>query len=211
VLESDLRETFDRDGVDGRLTWFCEPPRWSVNVAERNLRVEPAAQTDFWQKTHYGFEADNGHFLFVPVVGDFVLTTHVRFHPVHQYDQAGLMIRLSPNCWLKTSVEYEPHEQNRLGAVVTNAGYSDWSTQGFPDDRREVWLRIRREATDYLVESAEDGRRWTQLRMARLLDDRDGESVAAGLYACSPQKSGFVAEFSLLHVQHGRADDVPSQ
>lgn len=201
---SDLTETFDHDTLDSRLGWFNEPPRWSVDMAAGCLRVEPAANTDFWQKTHYGFEADNGHLLSLLVAGDFVLTTHVRFSPVNQYDQAGLMVRLSPECWIKTSVEYEPHEANRLGVVVTNAGYSDWSTQAFPDDRRDVWLRIRRESTDYLVESSGDGDRWTQLRMAHLLDDRDGIAVDAGLYACSPQGSGFVAEFGQFSVVHGR-------
>jgi len=201
--ESDLTEAFDRPVLDSKLRWTNEPPRWSVDTAARCLRVEPAANTDFWQKTHYGFEADNGHLLSLPVVGDFVLTTHVHFSPVNQYDQAGLMVRLSPECWIKSSVEYEPREANRLGVVVTNAGYSDWSTQAFPDDRRDAWLRIRRESTDYLVESSEDGARWTQLRMAHLLDDRDGAAVEAGVYACSPQGSGFVAEFTLFSVVQG--------
>jgi regulation of enolase protein 1 (concanavalin A-like superfamily) len=195
---------FDGTILDERLTWFCEPRDWSVSTVERTLRIEPDAHTDFWQKTHYGFEADNGHFLSLPSPGDFVLTTHVRFNPVHQYDQAGLMVRLSPDCWLKTSVEYEPDEPNRLGAVVTNGGYSDWSTQEFPDERREIWLRVRRESTDYLVESSVDGNRWTQIRMARLLGDDSDKPVAAGLYACSPKERGFVAQFSLLRLQRGR-------
>jgi regulation of enolase protein 1 (concanavalin A-like superfamily) len=209
---SDLTPLFDGHALDPRMSWFCEPPRWSVQAAERCLRIEPAAHTDFWQKTHYGFEADNGHVLSLPIAGDFVLTTHVRFLPAHQYDQAGLMIRLSPDCWLKTSVEYEPDGPNRLGVVVTNGGYSDWSTQDLPSERRDIWLRVRREATDYIVESAiegaesaEDGRRWTQLRMARLLEDRADAPVAAGLYACSPKEAGFVAEFLLLQLRHGRA------
>jgi regulation of enolase protein 1 (concanavalin A-like superfamily) len=80
---------------------------------------------DFWQRTHYGFEADNGQILFAPVAGDFVLATQVRFHPVHQYDQAGLMVRVSPSGWLKTSAEYEPIGPSRLAAVVTNDTSSD--------------------------------------------------------------------------------------
>ena len=119
--------------LDVRLRWYCEPARWSVDHATGSLRIYPDAETDFWQRTHYGFRVDNGHFLFPPVDGRFVMTTHVRFEPVHQYDQAGLMVRLSPDCWLKTSVEYEPGPTNRLGVVVTNTGYSDWSTQEVPE------------------------------------------------------------------------------
>ena len=39
------------------------------------------------------------------------MTAHVAFNPVHRYDQAGLMVRVSPTCWLKTSVEHEPGER----------------------------------------------------------------------------------------------------
>ena len=199
-----MNVAFDADGLDQRLRWHCEPARWEIDRARRCLKIAPAGGTDFWQRTHYGFEADNGHFLFVDAVDDFVMTTHVRFHPVHQYDQAGLMIRLSSACWLKTSVEYEPGGPSRLGAVVTNGGYSDWSTQEFAGDRTDTWLRIRREATDYIVDASTDGRAWQQIRMAHLHDDRPHAAVACGLYACSPKVAGFVAEFDVLSIEAGR-------
>src|SRR5512137_1329844 len=103
-----INELFDKSTFDARLSWYCPPAKWRI----RNscLAIEPDAKTDYWQKTHYGFVPDNGHFLFAEVTGDVIMTTHVRFHPVNQYDQAGLMVRLSSHCWLKTSVEYEPHE-----------------------------------------------------------------------------------------------------
>jgi regulation of enolase protein 1 (concanavalin A-like superfamily) len=181
-------------------SWHAEPSRWSID-ADR-LRLEPDAATDFWQRTHYGFQADNGHFLYVPITGDVVITTHVRFHARHQYDQAGLMVRHSPSCWLKTSVEHEPGARGRLGAVVTNAGYSDWSTQPFDADA--VWLRIRREATDYIVDASTDGQTWEQIRMAHLSEDDGKLAVACGLYACSPKAAGFAAEFSFLKITPGR-------
>ena len=199
--ESPLRETFRQPALDSRLSWRGEPTRWTVDVNRGCLRVEPDAATDFWQRTHYGFRVDNGHFLFAEVAGDFVLTTHVRFEPVHQYDQAGLMVRLSADCWLKTSVEYEPGAMSRLGVVVTNHGYSDWSMQDIPSDRRAIWLRVRRTDADYLVEASADGTDWTQLRVAHLQEDTRGRRVQAGLYACSPRGTGFVAEFDLLHLE----------
>jgi uncharacterized protein len=69
--------------------------------------------------------------------GDFVLTTKVTSHPIHQYDQAGLLAQ--------TSVEFEPHGLNRLGAVVTNAQLSDWSTQSMANEVNTVWFRVRAE------------------------------------------------------------------
>ena len=198
-----LDESFAGAALDPALRWHCEPKRWSLQAGDRYLRIEPDPGTDFWRKTHYGFEADNGHFLFTDVSGDFVLAVHVRFHPVHQYDQAGLMVRRSPSCWLKASVEYEPDGPSQLGAVVTRQGYSDWSTQAFPATAREIWLRVRRTGDDFVVDAARDGRSWEQIRMAHLEPDGSGEAVDCGLYACSPKGSGFVAEFCRLTIDGG--------
>jgi regulation of enolase protein 1 (concanavalin A-like superfamily) len=63
-----------------------------------------------------------------------------------QYDQAGLMVRVSPDFWIKTSVEFEPSGPSRLGAVAANYGYSDWSAEDYSRAAGDVWLRIRREA-----------------------------------------------------------------
>lgn len=200
-MASLLRWTrFSSPGAQASLSWHSEPACWTIN--EDRLHIEPDAQTDFWQRTHYGFRADNGHFLFTEMSGDFVVSTHVRFRAQHQYDQAGLMVRLSAACWLKTSVEHEPGSRSRLGAVVTNGGYSDWSTQPF--EGNDVWLRIRREGADYIVDASDDGKSWEQLRMAHLADDDGQRSVMCGLYACSPKAAGFVAEFSHLDVTAGR-------
>jgi regulation of enolase protein 1 (concanavalin A-like superfamily) len=197
--------TLDLSGapLDARLRWHCEPPDW--RVGDGRLRVATAAGTDFWQRTHYGFEADNGHFLCLEAEGDFVLTTCVLGQPVHQYDQAGLMLRVSPSCWIKTSVEFEPAEAtNRLGAVVTNHQYSDWSTQPLAKSVDRVWFRLRAEGCDCIVETSLDGRHWEQIRMARLQERDASLPVQCGLYACSPKAAGYLADFELLSFQPGR-------
>ncbi len=199
-----MHETFDSTGLPSHLSWRCPPQNWCIS--DSALVVSPDAETDFWQRTHYGFQVDNGHFLYTEPVGDFELSTSVRFAPVHQYDQAGLMVRLSADCWLKTSVEYEPDEPNRLGAVVTNHGYSDWSTQDMEDTVCAVSLRVRREGGAYIVDyslDAEPGEdtHWTQIRLATLLEDKGSSPVQAGLYACSPKGAGFTAWFEYLKLE----------
>ena len=107
---------------------------------------------------------------------------------------------VSPSCWLKTSVEYEPDGPSRLGVVVTNRGYSDWSTQDVSRERRNAWLRVRRCRSDFHVEASEEGSCWSQLRIANL--DCDASVVAHwGLYACSPRANGSVAKFSFLRLE----------
>jgi len=195
-----LNEDFDASKFDSRLRWFNEPGRWSVDTASSVLVVESQASTDFWRKTHYGFEADTGHFLSATVSGNFVMTSKVKFLPVHQYDQAGLMVRADGNCWIKTSVEYEEHEPPKLGAVVTNGGYSDWSVQNFDPARNELWLRIARKNSDFLVEHSQNGQTWELLRIAHL-HVQPSVSMDSGVYACSPQGPGFRAEFDLLSIE----------
>lgn len=196
-----LDQTFDRDDglLDPRLRWFNEPGRWATGAGGLALTTE--AGTDFWQGTHYGFRVDNGHALLTQAAGDFVLEVEVQGRPLHQYDQAGLMIRLSASDWLKASVEFEPGAPSRLGCVVTNHGWSDWSTQDIdPAAGRHVAFKVARAGADYTVEAAlrPDGG-WSQIRLARLQNDAGG-SVAAGLYACSPKGAGFVAMFQRLRL-----------
>lgn len=190
-----IAESFTGPALDPRLRWLNEPPRWTLDQC---LRVHPAAQSDFWQRTHYGFRADNGHFLYAECAGDFRLSASVRFAPAHQYDQAGLMVRVSEEEWLKASVEYETEGPARLGAVVTHAGYSDWSTQDFARDSREIELRIDRERSTLIVHWRPPGGAWSQLRVAHL---DAPEVVHAGLYACSPKGAGFTAEFLNLRIE----------
>ena len=36
--------------------------------------IEPDAPTDFWQRTHYGFRADNGDFRYTAISGPFQMS-----------------------------------------------------------------------------------------------------------------------------------------
>jgi regulation of enolase protein 1 (concanavalin A-like superfamily) len=45
---------------------------------------------------------------------------------------------------MKASIEYHNTKYSRLGTVVTNLGYSDWSTTNVPSTITEVWLRLSR-------------------------------------------------------------------
>ncbi len=195
-----IEESFDKPELNPQLAWLNEPENWSIDTAARRLVVWPGAETDFWQKTHYGFTADSGHFLHAPVSGDFTMTVGILFQPRHQYDQAGLMVRFSSQCWLKTSVEYEPEGASKLGVVATSGGFSDWSLQDFPRERHSVELRVRRMAADFLVDYREGaGADWSMIRMAHLAGVERLDALC-GLYACSPKGAGFCAEFADLKI-----------
>jgi uncharacterized protein len=195
----DLDESFRAPDVDARLTWLNPPP--SVRLGPAGLTIETRAGSDFWQGTHYGFRVDDGHALLAEVAGDFRMETSVVFEPVHQYDQAGLMVRISPSSWLKASIEFELTQPSRLGSVVTNAGWSDWATEDVPASLRAASYRVSRRAGDYIIEYAPPGGAFRQLRIAHLHEDDGTRPVRAGIYACSPKGAGFEATFDYLRVR----------
>jgi regulation of enolase protein 1 (concanavalin A-like superfamily) len=205
TMASLLNESFTGPALHPGLFWFCEPTRWTLASDAPGLFLHPDPETDFWQRTHYGFQADNGHALLARVEGDFRVETRVRFHGLHQYDQAGLLLRFSPDCWLKTSVEFEPGAPNRLGAVVTRHGYSDWSTQDIAPEHMDFAFRLTRTGADFLVEASVAGASFSQIRLAHLeaASATGGGSfppVSVGLYACSPKAAGFEAHFAYLKI-----------
>jgi len=183
------------------LEWENEPKSWSLGAG--GLKVHPAGKTDLWQRTHYGTRNDSGHFLKTArKEKNFTLTTRVRYQGKHDFDQAGLLIRISPQNWIKTSVEFQPGAMDKLGAVVTNLGYSDWSCQDFLNPNNEILLRIRAERPDFIIEYRIPGsnEEWTLLRIAHLHTDHPDIPIQAGLYCCSPMDEGFQAEFEYLEI-----------
>jgi uncharacterized protein len=168
--------------------WLNPPAEWTTDGDRLTLLTH--AGTDFWQRTHYGFRRDDGHFLFTRRTGDFIAEATVSLTPNARYDQAGLMVRLSPSGWLKTSCEFQPDGPSALGAVVTNSGFSDWSYRPVSPFPAEVRLRIERHGGDYLVAAGLEGSAMDVHRVARLLEDDGRGEILVGVYACSPDGPG---------------------
>lgn len=179
-----------------RFAWLHAPPQWQLRNA---LEFTTAPDSDYWQRTHYGFQRDNGHFFYATVRGDFVLSAQLASAPNAQYDQCGLLVRASAETWLKCSAEYETDSHSRLGSVVTNRGYSDWATQDIAGVVTALWYRVRREHDDLLIEWAEDGSDWHQMRIAHL--HNCPAELQVGAYACSPTGPGFSCRVSDLQIE----------
>ncbi|MGG1721899.1 DUF1349 domain-containing protein, partial [Bacillus wiedmannii] len=56
-----LIEEFNNVEFDKSLKWFSPPKDWEINRNKSKLIIKPDKETDFWQKTHYEFQVDNGH------------------------------------------------------------------------------------------------------------------------------------------------------
>ncbi|MBE9914309.1 DUF1349 domain-containing protein [Paenibacillus donghaensis] len=187
-----------------KLTIMNEPQHWSV--AEDDLLVRTQSETDFWLKTHYGFEVMNGHVFYETTETDFAAEVSLSMTPRSTYDQAGLFVMVSENCWLKTSLEYIPEGPSHLGAVVTNHGYSDWSTQNYDNAHvsKPLAFRIERKQGDYtvLAKTLRNPDEWEQIRIAHLHEDLDAAPVKVGIYCCSPtQDGGFETRFHSFSIE----------
>ncbi|SMF64092.1 hypothetical protein SAMN05661091_0032 [Paenibacillus uliginis N3/975] len=176
----------------GKLTIMNEPSHWSVK--DESLLVHTQSETDFWLKTHYGFEVMNGHVFYESIETDFTAEVSLSMQPVSTYDQAGLFVMVSETCWLKTSLEYIPDGPSHLGAVVTNHGYSDWSTRNYENAHvtKPLAFRVERKHGDYTISAKTQGNpdEWEQIRISHLHEDRHPNPVKVGIYCCSPTPNG---------------------
>lgn len=180
--------------------WFCEPKEHSVK--DGVITIVPDSNSDFWQRTHYGFRNNNGHCYWTDRSGDFVLKTHVKYQPQNQFDQAGLIVYFTEDYWVKCSVEHEPDAPYNLGSVVTNMGYSDWATQPFTKKVVDMEFMIKHVKQDFEIYCREFGtERWQQLRISRLELPVD-TVFHVGIYACSPKQGGFEAVFESIEIDN---------
>ena len=190
-----------------KASWLFEPKAYEVTSSRVTITTEP--ETDFWQRSYYGFRNDNAPSLLLESSDNFSFTAKVEFEYKSQFDQCGLIIYLDSNNWFKASIEFENEHYSQLGSVVTNMGYSDWATTDI-ELPSNIWYRLSRRGPDFLIESSLDGISFKQMRIFHL--HQLGETTEAmgkvnpplpaelsmrfGVYACSPLKSSFTATFS---------------
>jgi hypothetical protein len=89
----------DGEALLDRMYWFNHPASSKQTGAQLVVTSKPGS--DFWRKTFYNYTADSGHFFYLDASGDFVFEGRVRGRYESLYDQAGLMVRLDGENWLK--------------------------------------------------------------------------------------------------------------
>jgi uncharacterized protein len=192
--------------------WLNPPRMFEISAQSVKITTEP--NTDFWQRSYYGFRNDNAHALLLENDINFTFTAKASFEYRTRFDQCGLVIYLDSDNWFKAAIEYENQDFSRLGSVVTNQGYSDWATTDIPTPR-VMWYRLSRRGPDFLIEASPSGSDYRQMRIFHLhaLGETTTEMgklnppaparqpVPFGLYACSPLKSSFEARFENLKLE----------
>lgn len=175
--------------------WIYEPQKYQIKDNKIEIITEP--NTDFWQRTYYGFRNDNSPALLMKTEEKyFSFTIKTEFDSKKQFDQCGIIIYQNSDNWFKASIEYENKEYQRLGSVVTNNGFSDWATTDIAGDIKSMHYRLSRRESDFCIENSYDGKVFKQMRIFHLFEG--DKAINFGLYACSPSNSSFKAEFSEL-------------
>lgn len=180
--------------------WLNEPPEVQLDGAD--LLVTTGAETDFWRVTNYGYVNDNGHALLTDLpVGSAVEVTYVA-ELTELYDQAGVMVRVDADTWLKAGTELSDG-MAQLSTVVTH-GVSDWSQQPAPEwAGRPVTVRVSRVGDALTVRARVADEPWRMIRLAPLAPDA---VATAGPYCCTPTRAGLTVRFTRFAIQPADAD-----
>jgi regulation of enolase protein 1 (concanavalin A-like superfamily) len=173
-----------------------EAGRWTTPPAAvvedgADLLVTAAEGSDAWRHTSYGFVHDDAHALLAPLADPGAVEVTFDLGWNGQFDQAGLMLRVDAETWLKAGVEVADGAPS-VGAVVT-LGRSDWSVAPVPGwAGRRVTVRASRHGDAVTVRARADDE---PFRLVRVAPFPPGAAVLAGPYCCAPTRAGLVVRF----------------
>lgn len=176
------------------MQWYNEPAAWEARGCCLDVTTLP--KSDFWRRTHYGFIRDTGHFFYQEVHGDFEVSVRVNGKYEALYDQAGLMLRVDEENWIKTGIEFFEGYQH-ASAVVTRE-FSDWSVTRLEGSPESFWLRVTRKAEAVEIFYSLDGQNFNLMRVCYLVPSA---VTQVGFMCASPEGPGFQVGFEDYSVQ----------
>ena len=177
------------------MQWFNEPESWSIKSGRLTMDVTP--QSDYWRISHYGFTVDDAPFLYTLRGGEFEVKVKISGDYKVRFDQAGLMLRIDKENYIKTGIEYVDGKYN-LSAVVTHHT-SDWSVIELQEPVDFVWIKAVRRLDAVEIFYSFDDVNYTMMRNCWL---EDNTPVMVGMMAACPDGNGFKATFEHFSIKH---------
>lgn len=178
-----------------KMNWFNEPDSWKIEDGKLKMFVTP--QSDYWRISHYGFTVDDAPFYYAEYGGEFEVKVKVSGNYKERFDQAGLMLRIDHENYIKAGIEFVDGKYN-LSTVVTH-GTSDWSVITLDKSVPYVWIKAVRRLDAVEVFYSFDDKNYVMMRNAWL---KDNTPVKVGLMGASPDGKGFEATFENFKVKH---------
>ena len=132
----------------GSMTWFNEPEKWAVENGTLTMRV--TGQSDYWRVSHYGFTVDDGPFLYAERGGESEAKVKVTGAYKDRFDQAGLMLRIDHENWIKAGIEFVEIPRMEVGGEPVSAKrVRSLLGRNLPDELRRL---VPDTTFDYLAE-----------------------------------------------------------
>lgn len=178
-----------------KMNWFNEPADWEISG--RSLSVDVTPKTDYWRISHYGFTVDDAPFYYAEYGGEFEAKVRISGDYKARFDQAGMMVRIDHENYIKTGIEFVDGKYN-LSTVVTH-GTSDWSVTALDRPVEFIWIKAVRRLDAVEIFYSFDDKEYFMMRNAWLEANRP---VKVGMFAASPDGDGFRAVFSGFSVTH---------
>ncbi len=179
-----------------KMNWFNEPSDWEI-VSKDKFTMQVPAKTDYWRISHYGFTVDDAPFYYATYGGEFEAKVKISGDYITQYDQAGLMLRIDCENYIKTGIEYVGGKYN-ISAVVTHKT-SDWSVIELAEPISFIWIKAVRRLDAVEIFYSFDDKKYTLMRNAWM---QDNTPMQVGIMAASPDGDGFEATFENFTVKH---------
>lgn len=178
-----------------KMNWFNEPAEWSIVDGELQMTVTP--KSDYWRISHYGFTVDDAPFYYAEYGGEFEAKVKISGDYKVRFDQAGMMIRIDHENYIKTGIEFVDGKYN-LSAVVTHHT-SDWSVVALDKPVEAVWIKAVRRLDAIEIFYSFDDKNYTLMRNAWMEANRP---VKVGMMGACPDGDGFKVRFSDFSVKH---------
>nr|WP_226373246.1 DUF1349 domain-containing protein [Pectobacterium quasiaquaticum] len=170
-------------------TWINKPE--CSEVSPNRIYMVSHEHSDFWEKTHYGFQHHTGHAYGLETDSDFTFQVRVKADFKFLYDQAGIFIQGAETAWIKAGIEFNDGHPS-IGCVVTD-NHSDWSTGIFPGNANDFWMRVTSKNNVIRIQYSTDGIHWPLLRLCTWPGT---QKKFIGVMCCSPKSKGLAAEFT---------------
>ncbi len=178
-----------------KMNWFNEPAQWEIQGDKFTMFVTP--NTDYWRISHYGFTVDDAPFYYAEHGGEFEAKVKVSGDYKIRFDQAGMMIRIDHENYIKCGIEFVDGKFN-LSTVVTHHT-SDWSVISLEQPVEAIWIKAVRRLDAIEIFYSFDDKEYHLMRNAWMEANRP---VKIGMYGASPDGNGFNATFSNFKIKH---------
>ena len=178
-----------------KMQWFNEPENWTIKNNSLTMQVTP--QSDYWRISHYGFTVDDAPFIYTTRGGEFEVKVKISGDYKVRFDQAGLMLRIDKENYIKAGIEYVDGKYN-LSCVVTHHT-SDWSVIELDKPVEAVWIKAVRRLDAVEIFYSFDDVNYTMMRNCWLADN---SPVMVGMMAACPDGNGFEARFESFQIKH---------